>query len=396
MGQQAALYFDPTNNHLVTGTKTDNGYQLKKEKQEPSVEYESILLKLVGKCLTDNKVIVIDSSKSGVGRDNRNIYQPILKPIFEDFNVTHEYIMTESFDTISSIGALLTAGDYTVILISGDTSVNEFINSLTSGKDHRGDITIFNIPFGTGNSLALSLDLLDEFTAIRQLLLQPQVHPLNLYDIILPNETWLLQQDKRIKLLPHTMKFLIVFSWGFHASLVADSDTPEYRKYGIDRFKMAAMENLKSLQQYEGQTSISPLSNNGNQNGISREFNGPFAYWLVTPSKKFEPTFDILPNGNLFDDNIYFISFDTDVASLSYIMDIMTQVYNKGQHINNPAVTYEKIPPNHSISLTFKDLPMGSRRFCMDGSIVLLPQTGSITIKAAGNTVGNWKLFVLN
>lgn len=389
-----SLYYNTTTNQLVSAVKTDAGYELKRE-SVPADPHSSIEVSKAGNLLTERQVIVVDSSKSGVGRLNRDIYTPILKPIFEELGVQHKYVLTEAYETIQTIGSELELGAYTIILISGDTSVNEFINGLnTTNTGEKGDICIFNIPFGTGNSLALSLGFLDELDAISKLIVSDKpVQPLNLYDLTLPQDTWLLQQDKKIKLLPHTIKFVIVFSWGFHAALVADSDTPEYRQFGIDRFKMAAGKNLEKLQQYNGKTVISP---HPDVHTIvdPENLNGPFAYWLVTPSKKFEPTFEILPHGNLYDDNLYLVAFNTDEGNSNYIMEIMMKVYNKGDHINDNRVCYKKVSADKSITLSFQDLPADKRRFCMDGSILLVPESGEISIQSYGNRLGNWSLYI--
>lgn len=380
------LYYDLDLGELNVGLKTNNGYCLK-TKVLPREDYKQYALDKSQIKLNSNfskQIIIIDSSNSGTGRSNRNIYDPIIQPVFAKLNIVHEYILTDSFDSIKTIAQNLKSGTYLVILISGDTSVNEFINAINPSE--HGNITIFNIPFGTGNSLGLSLDLHNELDAIAKLLHNnPVPKPFNLYDLKLPENTMLLQQNERIGNLPLHYKFFVVFSWGFHASLVADSDTPEMRQYGIDRFKMAALKSLESVQEYNGVTTIT------SKDGTNRVINGPYSYWLLTPSKKFEPTFVISPHGNVLNDKLFLISFNPG----NDIMNIMQQVYANGSHITNNQVKYEQINGDEQIKLVFTDLSVLFRRFCIDGSIIEVPATGEIIIQSCNNRVRNWEFYLL-
>ena len=340
------------------------------------------------------KVYVIDSINSGSGRKRESsVYFQLLKPIFDDhLKIPHIYISTTSVSTIHDFAGQLgeiEEDEVTVIFISGDTSINEFANGLTTTTS-RKTINIFTIPSGTGNSLALSLGLVDEIDAVKKLLTSKENPvPLNLYEVSFPSGSYYLIQDVKGPEITKPLKFLVVISWAFHASLVADSDTPELRVHGLDRFKMAAHENLSQEQKYEGAVTIN-----------DKVINGPFAYWLFTPARRFEPTFEILPDGNIFDDNLYFISFNSeDDSSGKYIMDIMKDVYNKGAHIQNKKVTYQKVQRGDRITLNIENSKeKRKRRFCVDGSIVALPEVDDhvIDVSITGNLVNNWVLNILH
>ncbi|ODV81676.1 uncharacterized protein CANTADRAFT_44293 [Suhomyces tanzawaensis NRRL Y-17324] len=335
-----------------------------------------------------DKVYVVDSVKSGKGRDSKtDLYNIVLEPILTALAVDHQYVATTSADSIRQFASTLPEGqNATVVFISGDTSISEFVNGLSGVSS--GNITIFPIPSGTGNSLALSLGFVDELRAIQRLLQAVEKPaPLNLYDVQFPEGSYFLIQDAIGPQITQPLKFTVVVSWGFHAALVADSDTPELRKNGIERFKLAAFANLQREQKYEGLVSV-----NGHR------IEGPFAYWVLTSSKKFEPTFEILPEGNIFDDNLYLISFKTEESS-SYIMDIMKQVYDKGSHVHNPKVSYQKISNGDRVLLhTLNSKNKQQRRFCVDGSIVALPETDEheIAIRATGNKHNGWSLYVVH
>lgn len=371
-------------NLLIQAYKGDGYYELRTQKSpEPNTRINQF-----------KKTYVIDSINSGTGRKHEtSVYFQLLKPLFDDYlKIPHTYISTTSVATIHEFAGQLSGADgdeITVIFISGDTSINEFVNGLTSVPSSR-KVDIATIPSGTGNSLALSLGLSDEIDAVKKLLTSKEKPvPLNLYEVAFPPGSYYLIQDVKGPELTKPLKFLVVISWAFHASLVADSDTPELRVHGLDRFKMAAHENLSLEQKFEGTVEI---------NGKTIE--GPFAYWLLTPSKKFEPTFEILPDGNIFDDNLYFISFNSeDDSSGKYIMDIMKEVYDKGSHIHDKKVTYQKVQRGDKIALTTKNAKdKRRRRFCVDGSIIVLPEVEDhvIEVAASGNEVNNWIVNIIH
>ncbi|KAK6456715.1 ATP-NAD kinase-like domain-containing protein [Scheffersomyces xylosifermentans] len=339
--------------------------------------------------LTDTKVYVLDSVNSGTGRtEKKDLYHQILKPIFELINVDHEYIATTSASTVSEFAKSLDGSrDSTVIFISGDTSVNEFVNNLSDKPSAK--LKLFTFPSGTGNSLALSVGLTDEIDALKKLFnSSSKVAPLNLYEVDFPKGSYFLVQDEKTTEIEGPLKFLVVLSWGFHASLVADSDTPELRKHGIERFKLAAFSNLEQEQKYEGHVKAG-----------DELLDGPFAYWLLTSAKRFEPTFEISPKGDILEESLYLVSFKTE-ESPSYIMDIMMQIYNKGSHIDNKNVTYKKLTKDDKIVLTTTNSKsLRKRRFCLDGSIIALPEADehqlSFNIAEHPNRQFNWELFIV-
>ncbi|EGW30741.1 sphingosine kinase-like protein [Spathaspora passalidarum NRRL Y-27907] len=343
--------------------------------------------------LTSNKVYIVDSIKSGTGRADDNLYSKIIKPLFQLLKIGYEYYATTSAASIVEFARSLSKieEDLTIIFISGDTSINEFINGLPEAKANQ-NITVFPIPGGTGNSLALSVNLTSQIEAVAKLVTSSnQPAPLYLYEVDFPTGSYHLVQDEKKDEIQGKLKFLVVVSWGFHASLVADSDTPELRKFGLQRFQIAAMNNLKQEQKYEGDCYIN-----------NRKISGPFAYWLVTSSQRFEPTFEISPKGNIFEESLYLVTFNTQEdkeGNGDYIMKVMKDVYNKGAHAEDPNVTYEKLKQGDEITLkTTNTEPIRNRRFCVDGSIIALPEQDRHEIKIAisNNVHKNWNLYILH
>lgn len=322
--------------------------------------------------------IIIDSVNSGSGRTGKNIFTQILQPIFDRFNFSdYRYIRTDSASSIGNIAKSLDQDSF-IIFISGDTSINEFVNNLPSPSSN-SSLKIFPIPAGTGNSLALSLDLVDLETSIIRLF-NGTISDLNLYQINLPKGSNYVVKEELIP-ITKPVNFLVVFSWAFHASLVADSDTPELRKVGLDRFKLAAFNNLSRDQVYPGNFQIG-----------DKKYEGLFSYWVLTPAQKFEPTFVISPNGKILENNLYIISFNTG----NDILALMNEVYAQGKHIHNPNVTYEKVEDKLILNaITDDDL---QRRFCIDGAIVKLPneRDHKIEVTSLGNLINNWEIKVVH
>lgn len=347
------LFFNTRTQQTVVVTKSDTGYSVTHNTDKASdiaeVDPETLTIK-------KQPLYVVDSVNSGTGRlAGFSVYKTILRTLFDDLDVSHTYIDTKSRHDIGNFAAKL-EGDATVILISGDTSVTEFVNGLNS----EARVQILVVPSGTGNSLALSVGIESEVEAVRKIFTFESLVPLHTYEAIFPNGSKLLVQDEEAEEVS-SLKFLVVFSWAFHAALVADSDTPELRKHGLERFKLAAAANLANEQKYTGQF----------ESGSST-YSGPFAYFLLTPSRRFEPTFLISPKGNLHELSLYLVSFQDSPD----IMEIMGQVYSGGKHVENPKVTYEKI--SHGVLTVDGD--RRHRRVCVDGSIILLGGSGPVNV----------------
>lgn len=331
-----------------------------------------------------HQLYVVDSVYSGTGRSSElDVYQKLIKPLFEELGIDHKYVSTASADSISEFGKSLAGSACTVLFISGDTSVNEFVNSLL--ETNEGTINVGIIPLGTGNSIALSLGITNVFVALQRFFHSVETRnpvPLYTYEAAFPRGAYFIHQNVKTHAIETPVRFVVVLSWAFHAALVADSDTPELRKHGVSRFRMAAENNLKLNTFYSGSCSVG-----------SETYNGPFAYWLVTATSRFEEKFLILPKGNILDPDLYLVLFGAqEDNSGKYIMDVMQQVYLEGSHVTNPSVAYKQIGAHTELRLSL-DSP--DQRLCLDGAIVKVPQPGSISVRVAGHEKGKWKLYII-
>lgn len=331
------------------------------------------------------KIVVIDSVYSGLGRDQqKNIYSQVINPVFNKLGIRHEYIKTENENSVRNYAkSLKPVGSTTVLFLSGDTTVSEFVNGLqetecTECADCMCNLTILALPHGTGNSLALSLGYESKLDAFKRFFTGTHIH-LNLYKAELPSGSCLLRNEVRSE-VETRVYFIVVLSWAFHAAIVADSDTAELRKLGSERFKVAAMKNLESQQSYEGSTYID-----------NDKVEGPFCYWLVTGAKRFEPTFDILPQGNIEDANLYLVAIAAEHGSK--LLEIMYEVYDKGKHTEDNRVLYRKIGKGQKVELNVN--ATSKKRLCLDGSIIALPddKESKIGIESIGNEKGCWRIY---
>lgn len=347
------------------------------------------------KAFHGESIYVLDSIKSGTGgrSASKGVYSELIAPLLLDvLGITYKYISTTSSLLIREFAYSLDARNkkITLLIIGGDTSVNEFVNAFRGGSNGRIKMVVF--PEGTGNALALSLGIKSSLAAIRQFLVDSNesLLPLNMYQAKFPAGSYFLYSDGSQKPVTEPVLFVVVTSWAFHASLVADSDEDELRKAGIERFKIAANRNLEWRQEYFGVVNI---KNDLDESLITHE--GPFAYFVVTPAKKFEPIFDILPKGDIRDGSLYAIGFNTE-DSKSYIMDIMKEVYDGGKHIQNEKVFYDRVDRTLSVTLKIgKNDLIRSRRFCVDGAIIVVPnEEEELHIKHFGISKNDCDVFV--
>lgn len=391
------LFYESSSRSLVSLEKTNDTYELnvQHDAQPPTADVPTISKdKLL---LAKDDVYVVDSLRSGAGnrQASSGVYGNAIRPLLDDFfHIKHTYVPTDSAHAITKFASSLEAWDrpISVIFISGDTSVNEFINSLGSAES--GAVKVFMVPAGTGNSLALSIGITDEARAIRKLFTydSDDVRPFHIYESRFPKDSYILQHDGKKQLFTNPFLFSVVTSWAFHASLVADSDTDELRKAGIARFKIAAENNLARPQKYDGEVQIFEAGE------LRQSWLGPFAYFVVTPSRKFEPTFDVSPQGCIFDTNLYLIGFSSEESD-SYIMDIMMEIYDGGKHVKNDKVFYDRVQKKDSIELKVASgLPLEDRRFCVDGAIVVIPKSPEtpVSIRYHGHKVHHWSLHIVS
>jgi diacylglycerol kinase family enzyme len=163
----------------------------------------------------------------------------------------------------------------------------------------------------------------------------------------------------------------VVCSWGLHASLVAMSDTAEYRKHGLERFKMAAEQVLKESHQYQGKISIRTKDDGWQELPGTKH-----AYVLAVLVANLEEHFNISPATKPVDGSLRLVHIGPETAE--EIMRLLGLAYQGGKHVDDPKVTYAEI---EEMRVDFEEEDDLWRRICVDGKIVVVEKGGWFKVK---------------
>lgn len=180
----------------------------------------------------------------------------------------------------------------------------------------------------------------------------------------------------------------VVASYGFHATLVADSDTVEYRKHGSARFQMIAKDLLFPEKVGEEEPSphaykakITLLKDTGDETRANLEKEVPLersehGYILLSLVSNLEETFTISPESAPLDGKLRICHFGA--LSGEKTMEIMTKAYDNGNHVAMPEVGYEAV---RGIRIDFEEEDERWRRVCIDGVIVRVEKGGWMEVR---------------
>ncbi|KAK9449397.1 ATP-NAD kinase-like domain-containing protein [Limtongia smithiae] len=350
------------------------------------------------------RVTVINSVTAGRHTGER-VYDELVGPLLTALGVTHEYIATTSASDISTFATSLgvdSSNDqrpHTVILLSGDTSIHELVNSLHCPNAPR-TLTVAPIPTGSGNALMTSLSIATPFAALFVLLhgtatlLNPfyASFPKGSLEVIPPTEVE--PEGKTIKLVTpdadggdgqSKIYALVVASWAIHAALVGDSDSPEYRKLGNERFKVAARENLARNASWHGMIRYTTATSS-----TVTAVEGPHSYVLLTSISSLEPGFKIAPTATPLSGKVEFIHMRA--LKGDDIMRLLMLAYQDGAHVREPEVLYTEV---ESLSVEVHERELRMRRWCVDGRIFIVPEDATVSVHRGVANVRGWEVFIL-
>ncbi len=240
----------------------------------------------------------------------------------------------------------------TVILLSGDGGVVDLLNGLTARgshlppRSHRPAIAV--LPLGTGNALFHSLHRPDYAAGAA-----PSPFVLGLRTICKGSAVPLPNFEATFSPGSHTVRYslaeeqgaggaleeevepvgrllgAIVASYGFHAQLVWESDTPEYRKHGDKRFAMAAQALLETSHAYAADVRVTETASG--QEPTPRTLGHRFNYVLAAMVSNLERTFTISPASRPLDGQLRLVHFGAVDGAKT--MEIMMAAYNNGAHV---------------------------------------------------------------
>ncbi|KAF1842150.1 uncharacterized protein K460DRAFT_291331 [Cucurbitaria berberidis CBS 394.84] len=327
-----------------------------------------------------------------------DVVSPILTTLYgEEGMLTLKIHTTQSATTILELTneVLFPAANGTtgkplrILLLSGDGGVVDLVNGLSSKAMSSQYVApqVALLPLGTANALYHSINANAGANNKWGLhaLASSTSKPLPIFTASFSPGARLLVDEARVEeALPTDEKGngklhgAVVCSWGMHASLVADSDTTEYRKFGIDRFKMAAKEALypsdgSPPHPYKGRVSV--LKGSDDWTALPEE---EHMYVLATLVSNLEQPFCISPASKPLDGSLHLVHFGP--TSGDEAMRIMGLAYQGGKHVEDPAVRYEAI---NGLRIDFKGMEDDGRwrRICVDGKIVRVDKDGWVEIR---------------
>ncbi|KAF2863816.1 hypothetical protein K470DRAFT_254702 [Piedraia hortae CBS 480.64] len=328
------------------------------------------------------RIHVIVSTHSGTGK-GREVYssavQPFLASLLPDADI--DVSETQSAESVSIIvrEVILPAAnrgeEQLIILLSGDGGVVDVLCALREGERNTFYVkpVLGLLPVGTGNALANSTGLTrDDTFDLRAL-----VHggPRSLPHFVVRFQEGGARKDGEVVA---KMYGAVVFSWGLHATIVAESDSPENRKRGVERFQIATKDELFPLgggppHAYKAKEVSILRQPDGEWQVMERQTHG---YVLVTLVSQLEKGFTISPASRPMDGMLWLVHFDA--LDGNETMRLMMRAYDNGNHIEDERVGYEQI---HGLRIEFgNDEDARWRRVCVDGKIVQIEEHGWVEV----------------
>ncbi|KAJ5101461.1 ATP-NAD kinase PpnK-type [Penicillium alfredii] len=334
---------------------------------------------------------VVISTRSGTGRAKAvflKAVQPLLAYLGLDDYEVHE---TESAQTIIELAQsqflerACNGVPQTIILLAGDGGVIDIVDVFyKSGRAIRMPPKIALIPCGTGNAMASSIGLRSGPLSGLTGLLWGKASTLPIFASKFSPGSQLVVDEGRQRApidgdsgAPSPIIYgAVVASWGLHAALVADSDTSEYRKYGSERFQMAAKELLypsdgTETHRFKGQITLTTLDG---QTGIQKQealSETEHMYALATLVPRLEKEFLISPDSEPLSGEMRLIRFGP--MSPEEAMHLMTLAYQGGRHVLEKSVTYAEV---EGLRINFQEDQERWRRVCVDGKIIAVEKNG--------------------
>ncbi|KAI9736236.1 MAG: hypothetical protein M1834_001122 [Cirrosporium novae-zelandiae] len=344
---------------------------------------------------SQSDVHVIISTLSGTGLAE-SYFNNILNPLFSSLGLSdYSLHQTESSQSVADLTRSVffpracQGISQTIVLLSGDGGLIDLVNVLLL-KDLGPSYlkpTVVILPLGTGNAFASSLGLTKSSTNALSTLLGGSPQDVPLFTVRLSPEAKFITDEGRNTQEIHSPEAsqdetleifgVVVCSWGLHASLVADSDTSHYRKFGAQRFQMAAKELLwpsdgATSHRYKGKITVIRQG----QDSYEEVGGDEHMYALTTMVSNLERDFLISPASQPLDGLLRLVHFgplDSDE-----VMRIMGLAYQGGKHVEEAVVDYLDV---EGVRIDFDEVEDRWRRICIDGKIVVVPEGGWMEIQ---------------
>ncbi|KAF5000609.1 hypothetical protein FGRMN_1641 [Fusarium graminum] len=358
---------------------------------------------------TTNQVDIIVSLKSGVGLASEfweEVLCPLWKHIADEASDEPQYrlVQTESPETVREYAQTLWTSNErskprTIVLLSGDGGIVDLLNGSDGNEVPEVPPTIALLPLGTGNALfhsthkplyaeagptPLVLGLRTLFQGVRADLpvfrasFSSGSHIVTFTDNTksTPTTNDADRLEKKETFITH-LQGAIVASYGFHASIVYESDTPEYRVHGDKRFRMVAEGLLKESHPYAANVAIRRCGSTTFED-VPRETH---AYVLTALVSNLERTFTISPETRPLESQLRLVHFGPIGGERT--MNVMIKAYAEGSHVgmdwpDGERVGYDEVD---EVRISVLEDDERWRKVCIDGTIVEIPKDGSMSIK---------------
>ncbi|PHH75728.1 hypothetical protein CDD80_2149 [Ophiocordyceps camponoti-rufipedis] len=278
----------------------------------------------------------------------RTVLRPLLHLVCEMFGAQppDEAFMTDGVGAVRNFGVGLRGrrGEQTVILLSGDGGVADLLDGYgVEEADTKPMMAL--LPLGTGNALFHSLHRLSSdgsagpsplAQGLRTLFLG-EAAELPIFRASFPPGSHLATASNDDESKPiSSIHGTIVASFAFHASLIHESDTPQYRPHGAQRFALVANNLLQQPHAYRAEVTIDGEPLPHNQHG----------YLLIAMASNLERTFTISPASRPLDGRLHLVRFG-DLGA-DRVMQVMQRAYAGGSHVglawdDGEAVLYREV-----------------------------------------------------
>lgn len=375
-------------------------------------------------CDANHRLSVVVSTRSGMCLA-QHFYDEVLRPLLAALRIAeseqpeapetgYDITVTQSSQTIRNLARDMWGGQgngsttevssgpaRTIVLLSGDGGVVDLLNGCSEPCSTGPRPSIVLLPLGTGNALFHSLHkphylsqgapVPSPYVLGLRTLFRGASAPLPTFKASFsPNSRLVTYADpaaagsqrESFPAVDHLFG-AIVASYGFHASLVWESDTPEHRRHGDKRFGIAARELLTTGHAYRAV--VEPRSG-GTGVGFGAALpRDTFGYVLVAMVSNLETTFTISPASAPLSGDLRLVHFG-DVGGTK-TMDIMMAAYNEGSHVGmtwtnedgkEDGVGYDEID---AVKVTVLEDDPRWRKVCIDGAIVELEQGGWMAVE---------------
>ena len=380
-----------------------------------------------------SEIHVIVSTASG-SRKAETYFREELEPKLKERGVKFTSHVTKNAEDLGRIAVDCVKGTevtdaerhVTIILCSGDGGVVELVNALrqnryqyqhqqpqsstTATLKHRRKVNIALIPMGTANALAHSAGIVKR-GALDVLFTTGKPKRLPMVRVRFSDGARLVVDEGRGREAldgneeggtdgngdgEESMNELlgcVVVSWGLHASLVAESDTTEMRKHGINRFKMVAGALLKEGHRYRGVVEVLGENEDWASLRYSRSektehtmgdhdnesANNEHVYVLAALVSNLEEQFCISPGSGCepLDGKLRLVAIKPVPGE--EMMRLLGLAYQGGKHVEEKdEVVYEEI---RGLRIHFQEEDERWRMVCVDGRIVAVEEGGWLEVK---------------